>query len=64
MINAHPQYADDIVDFVRQYDGIGYAKERLQAFSQKAVDTLGGLPDSQAKSYLADISEFIVSRDI
>ena len=61
-IREHPGYAGDIMDFVREHDGIPYAQERLGMFSARAKDSLSPLPDSPAKDYLVALATFIEDR--
>ena len=44
--------ASDAIALVRQYDGLGYARERLAAELNAAVEALAPLPESEARDYL------------
>ena len=57
-VREHPGYASDIMDFVREHDGISYAQERLRVFSGLAKETLSPLPGSPAKDYLVALATF------
>ena len=61
-IREHPGYAAEIMDFVREYDGIRYAQERLKTFSARAKEALSPLPDSPAKDYLVALATFTEDR--
>ncbi|MBQ8837953.1 MAG: polyprenyl synthetase family protein [Bacteroidales bacterium] len=61
-IPAHPEYRDDIMAFVRNNGGIGYAESRLAAYVEEAIAALDGFEDSQAKSYLVEMAYFTVKR--
>jgi octaprenyl-diphosphate synthase len=43
-------------------DAIPYAREKANVFSQLAAQRLDGLPPSQARDSLAELAEFVVSR--
>lgn len=62
-VSAHPEYIGEIMDFVREHDGVGYAQERLLVLSARAKDSLSPLPDSPAKDYLAALAAFTVERE-
>ena len=61
-IRENPGYAAEIMDFVREHDGIRYAQERLKMFSARAKATLSPLPDSPAKEYLVALATFTEDR--
>ena len=61
-IREHPGYAGEIMDFVREHDGIRYAQERLKTFSAMAKEALSPLPDSPAKDYLVALATFTEDR--
>ena len=62
-IREHPENAVEIMDFVREYDGISYAQERLRAFSAMAKEALSPLPGSPAKDYLVALATFTEERE-
>jgi octaprenyl-diphosphate synthase len=61
-VREHPGYASDIMDFVREHDGISYAQERLRVFSGLAKEALSPLPGSPAKDYLVALATFTEER--
>ena len=54
----HPDasLADDAIALVRQYDGLGYAREQLEAELKAAVEALAPLPMSEARDYLEKLA--------
>jgi octaprenyl-diphosphate synthase len=62
-IVGHPEYRDDIVDFVRDNGGLDYARRRLEEYVESAVRALDVLPDSQEKEYLKALAHFTAKRD-
>ena len=48
--------ASDAIALVRQYDGLGYARERLAAELNAAVEALAPLPMSEARDYLEKLA--------
>ena len=61
-IREHPEFAGDIMDFVREHDGNPFAQERLRTFSARAKEALSPLPDSPAKDYLVALATFTEDR--
>lgn len=61
-IDRHPEYRDEILDFVRKNGGLGYAESRLAEYVGNAVDALSVLPDSKAKDYLVELAYFTAER--
>ena len=62
-MKEHPEYAGDIMDFVREHDGIGYAQQRLAEYARCAAESLSVLPDGPAKDYLAALAAYTADRD-
>lgn len=62
-IVAHPEYRDEIVDFVLSNAGVDYARRRLDEYVEKAVRALDVLDDSVAKGYLVELAHFTALRD-
>ncbi|MBQ6672150.1 MAG: polyprenyl synthetase family protein, partial [Spirochaetales bacterium] len=61
-VSDHPEYIGEIMDFVKEHDGIGYAQERLLTLSACAKDSLAPLQDGPAKDFLAALAAFTVER--
>ena len=61
-VGEYPEYVEDIMGFVREHDGIGYAQERLKDFSRLAKESLSPLPDTPAKDYLVALATFTEER--
>lgn len=57
--NALPM---DAVSLVRQYDGLAYAREKLNAEVSAAIEALKPLSPSQAKAYLERLAEMMAFR--
>ena len=62
-VREHPEFVSEIMDFVREHDGTGYAQERLKEYSARAVDALSPLPDSPAREYLAALAAYTALRE-
>lgn len=62
-IHENHSYKAEIRDFVFQHDGMEGACEKLHEYVDKAINSLSVLPDSQEKSYLAQIAEFTADRN-
>ena len=53
---------EKVIDFVHNNKGIDYAVNAAQSYSNKAMDALKVLPDSQAKIALQALVEFVTDR--
>lgn len=52
-----------ITEFVIDNGGIGYSERKAGEFIAKAIATLEGFPDSEAKNSLINFSNFVLKRD-
>jgi octaprenyl-diphosphate synthase len=53
---------NEVVDFVKNAGGIEFATEQMLHYKQEAMDLLETFPDSPARSSMAELIEFTVSR--
>jgi octaprenyl-diphosphate synthase len=51
-----------IIDFVNQYDGINTSEKMCQEYANKAKENIANYPDSDVKTALYDLSDYVVSR--
>lgn len=63
-IHADPRYCEEIRQFVIDGRGIEYAAGRLKEYVDMAVSELSVFPDSPARSFLAEIAEFNLLREV
>ena len=61
-IVGKPELRDDIVAFVKENDGIGYAVQQLNRYVDDAVAALAVLPDSEYKASLVELAHFTADR--
>ena len=61
-IVSHPEYRDEIVDFVKNNAGLEYAVSRLNAYVEQAVKALEAFPESEAKESLVKLAYFTADR--
>ena len=61
-IVGKPELRDDIVAFVKENDGIGYAVQQLNRYVDDAVAALAVLPDSEYKVSLVELAHFTADR--
>ena len=61
-IVSHPEYRDEIVQFVKDNAGLDYAVSRLDAYVEAAVGALDMFPESEAKASLVELAYFTASR--
>lgn len=52
----------EVIEFVREHDGINYALETAHTYSNKAKAILKMFPDSEAKTAMAALIDFITDR--
>lgn len=63
-IDAHPEYSEEIRNFVMENDGIGYASRRLEEYISMAEKALDAFPDSEAKAALVSVARFNTYRQV
>lgn len=63
-IHSHPEYCDEVKDFVLANGGIEYASRRLEEYVGRSLDALSAIPDSAAKDFLASIARFNAFRQV
>ena len=61
-IVSHPEYRDEIVQFVKDNAGLDYAETRLDAYVEAAVGALDMFPESEAKASLVELAYFTANR--
>ena len=61
-IVSHPEYRDEIVTFVKENGGIGYAVSKLNEYVDAAVNALSVFPESEAKTSLIGLAHFTADR--
>lgn len=52
-----------LIEFAKQHGGIEYAIQTMQAYKEKALSLLAGLPDTDVKAALAGYLDYVVERD-
>ena len=62
-ILEHSEYRFEVVKFVKENGGIGYAEKRLDEYVGKAVASLDVLPESVEKGFLVQLAYFTAKRD-
>lgn len=61
-ITEHPEYREEILDFVNEHGGIDYATSALSGYVEQAIRALDVLPDSKAKEYLVELAYYTGKR--
>lgn len=61
-ITEHPEYREEILDFVNEHGGIDYATSALSGYVEQAIRALDVLPDSKAKKYLVELAYYTGKR--
>lgn len=62
-ISDHPERVSEITAFVGRYDGIELAGRKLDTYVRKAEDALAVLPESEARSFLAQLARYTAERE-
>ncbi len=63
-IPGHPEYRDEIVAFVKENDGLGYAAAKLDEYVAAAVQALSVLPESFERTMLEELAYFTAKRTL
>ncbi len=58
----HPEYRDEIVEFVKANGGLEYSVNQLDKYVAQAVDALSVFPDSAEKEMLKELAHFTARR--
>lgn len=58
----HPEYREEILDFVKNNGGLQYAVSRLDAFVAEAAEAVSVLPDSESRKMLIELAHFTAER--
>ena len=61
-IDSHPEYVSEIQQFVKDNNGMQYARKRLDDFILNGINALAILPESKEKEYLRRLAEFVAIR--
>ncbi len=62
-IAGTPEHRDEILAFVRENGGVGYAQKRLDEYVTQAVEALDVLPDSYEKECLVELAHYTSLRN-
>ncbi len=64
MKNPDAELVSDVFAWVRQYDAMSYAREKLDAEIRKAVEVLAAFPASPSRDYLEKMAGMIAIRTV
>lgn len=64
MKNPDAELVSDVFAWVRQYDAMSYAREKLDAEIQQAVEVLAAFPASPSRDYLEKMAGMIAIRTV
>lgn len=64
MLDPDERLSADAIALVKQYDGLGYARERLDREIALAVSALAPLPESESKTYLEKMAALMAVRTV
>lgn len=57
-----PKKVKEVIAFVHQSGGLDYATEKMYEYQQKAIDMLAVMPDSEAKTSLKALIQYVIDR--
>lgn len=63
-IQDNPGFQQEIIDFVNQYNGLGYAGKKLKEFVGKAIISLEAFPEGTDKEYLKALANYVAIREL
>ena len=63
-VSDHPERASEVISFVKRYNGVVLAGEKLDTYVRKAVDALEPLPQSEARDLLVQLARFTAEREM
>lgn len=62
-VHEHPEYQQEIIQFVFRYKGIDYAVKKLEEFLGKAIKAIEAFPDGEYKEYLTILANYVGIRE-
>lgn len=60
--NLKTKDIEEVINFIKKYNGIVYAQEQALNYSNKAKEQIAQFPDSDAKKSLMEFADFVISR--
>jgi len=60
--NRNADKVDEVIDFVKSYDGLIFAEQKMQEYKNLALEKLSSFPDSDSKKSLISLLDFTISR--
>jgi octaprenyl-diphosphate synthase len=60
--NFTPENVRQLIEFAKEYNGIGYAQSKMQEIKVKTLELLVAFPDSEAKTAMTDLISYIIER--
>jgi octaprenyl-diphosphate synthase len=61
--NEEPEKVAEVIAFVHQSGGIGYAREKMYEYRAKALDILASVPENAARKSLHDLVIYTTERE-
>ena len=58
-----PEIIRELTDFAKENNGIEYAKSKMQEIKEKTIALLNDFPDSEAKTSLIQLCDYIIERE-
>ncbi len=61
--NKDKKRVNEVIDFVKSHGGLDYAQEQMKSYQKQALNLLKNYPQSDFKSSLVDMVEYVIERE-
>ena len=61
--NLNPEKVNKVIKYVHDNGGIAYAKKKMNQIVEEAIGILSDIPDSEAKTSLIQLIDFVIERE-
>jgi octaprenyl-diphosphate synthase len=62
--NKNKKRVKEVIEFVKEHGGIEYTQKQMKNYQQKALNILDNYPDSEYKTALINMLNYVVDRSI
>ena len=60
--NTNRKKVDEVIEYVKQYGGIAYARQKMEVYLQEAIDILHTYPDSPERQAMEELVNYVIDR--
>jgi octaprenyl-diphosphate synthase len=61
--NKDKKRVNEVIDFVKSQGGLEYAQKQMKIYQKQALEILGNYPESDFKSSLVDMVDYVIERE-